>query len=177
MTSLPRLLAVAWFLAVLPGTGTAQYAARPSTGLRSRPASAFRFTAAAKAELQSLWRESQMAGAERVACLGGQLAGDSVLVTAVLPLGSEGADSLGVSAQESIERCGPPEWHGTVHTHIALHDGVHPYPTFSGADRGVMLMWWRRWKADGIFCVLYTREDAYCEVDGVDHRVMSNSAY
>lgn len=177
MRTLPSLLSVAWLLALLPVAGAAQYAARPSTALRSRPASAFRFGPAARADLQALWRESQMAGAERVACLGGQMAGDSVLVTAVLPLGTDGADSLGVSARESIERCGPPEWQGTVHTHIALYDGVHPYPTFSGADRGVMLMWWRRWKVDGIFCVLYTREDAYCEVDGVDHRVMSNSAY
>jgi hypothetical protein len=58
-----------------------------------------------------------------------------------------------------------PEWVGTVHTHIALHGGV-PYSTFSGADRGVNTLWWRRWSVDGTFCVLFTEQDAYCEVDG-----------
>ena len=29
-----------------------------------------------------------------------------------------------------------------------------------------MLMWWRRWKADGMFCVLYSADEAYCEIDG-----------
>jgi len=39
------------------------------------------------------------------------------------------------------------------------------------------LMWWRRWKRDGMFCVLYTQKDAYCEVDGSGIFNMSRSAY
>ena len=27
-------------------------------------------------------------------------------------------------------------------------------------------LWWRRWSADGMFCVLFTAQDAYCEIDG-----------
>ena len=54
----------------------------------------------------------------------------------------------------------------TVHTHVALRDGARPYARFSGADRGVNQIWWRRWKADGMFCVLFSATDAYCEIDG-----------
>jgi hypothetical protein len=53
-----------------------------------------------------------------------------------------------------------------VHTHVALYDGAHPYARFSGADRGVNRLWWRRWDAEGMFCVLYSPTDAYCEIDG-----------
>jgi hypothetical protein len=27
-------------------------------------------------------------------------------------------------------------------------------------------LWWRRWNAEGMFCVLYSPTDAYCEIDG-----------
>jgi hypothetical protein len=77
------------------------------------------------------------------------------------------ADSLGVSARSSIENCGPPNWLGTVHTHIARYDGEHPYPNFSGADRGIMFLWWQRWEVDGMFCVLYSETEAFCQVLGV----------
>ena len=88
-------------------------------------------------------------------------------MTCVRPLDPAGADSLGVSASASIETCAPPEWFGTAHTHVALYDGEHPYPNFSGADRSVMLLWWRHWKTDGVFCVLYSPQGAHCESDGV----------
>jgi hypothetical protein len=48
---------------------------------------------------------------------------------------------------------------------VALRGG-RPYSVFSGADHGVNLMWWRRWGTDGMFCVLFSAEAAYCELDG-----------
>jgi hypothetical protein len=124
----------------------------------------FRFEPAAQAELRRLWSASRASGVERVACLSAVMDDDSVRVTGVRAL--EGwADSLMISAREPLEQCRPPEWLGTVHTHIALHGG-QPYSTFSGADRGVNTLWWRRWSVDGTFCVLFSDQDAYCEVDG-----------
>ena len=41
-----------------------------------------------------------------------------------------------------------------------------PYSRFSGADRGVNRLWWRRWNAEGMFCVVFSATDAYCEIDG-----------
>ena len=55
---------------------------------------------------------------------------------------------------------------GTVHTHVALRDGHLPYSLFSGADRGIMMLWWRRWREDGIFCLLYSAEEVICEIEG-----------
>jgi len=127
--------------------------------------SAFSFDEAAAADLHELWRASTDAREERVACLGGYRRGGSWRVTSVEPLAAA-ADSFGVSANASIERCGPPHWLGTVHTHIAHRGDGSPYATFSGADRGVMALWWRRWRAAGVFCVLYTERDAHCEADG-----------
>ena len=86
-------------------------------------------------------------------------------MTRILPLGGR-ADSLGVTARQSLDACGPPRWQGTVHTHVALYDGERPYSRFSGADRGVNGIWWRRWKTEGMFCVLFSPVDAYCEIDG-----------
>lgn len=123
----------------------------------------FQFEDAPSRELQQLWRLSSNAKREMVACLAGEPSGDGVRVTKVLLLETRRGDSLGVTAQASIDRCGPPEFQGTVHTHVALHDGEHPYTTFSGADQGVMVMWWRRWQVEGYFCVLYSAEEAYCE--------------
>jgi hypothetical protein len=74
----------------------------------------------------------------------------------------ERADSLGAGAAASIELCRPPQWFGTAHTHVARYDGVRPYPDFSGADRGVMRLWWKRWRVGGTFCVLYSGRDAHC---------------
>jgi hypothetical protein len=126
---------------------------------------AFRFEPDAQTELRRLWLASNGAKAERVACLAGEIRRDTVRVTRILPLDGW-SDSLGVSARQSLETCGPPRWQGTVHTHVALRDGVRPYSRFSGADRGVNRLWWRRWNAEGMFCVLYSPTGAYCEIDG-----------
>ena len=126
---------------------------------------AFRFEAGAQTELRRLWVESSGARTERVACLAGEIVRDTVRVTRVLPLVGW-ADSLGVSAGRSLEECGPPRWQGTVHTHVATRSGGGPYARFSGADRGVNRLWWRRWHTEGMFCVLFSATDAYCEIDG-----------
>jgi hypothetical protein len=125
---------------------------------------AFRIVGAAKLGLQQLWRESQMAKEERVACLGGHIESDTVVVDHIRALTPQDADSMGISARRSIDECGPPEFGGTVHTHIALYDAEHPYPTFSGADRGVMDLWLHHWRMDGMFCVLYDKASAHCEL-------------
>ena len=112
-----------------------------------------------------LWSASVAARAEQVACLASVEEGDTLRITRVESLAS-GADSLAVSAEASLETCGPPTWQGTVHTHIALTSDQRPYAIFSGADRGIMLMWWRRWNSDGTFCLLYSPDQAHCEIDG-----------
>ena len=126
---------------------------------------AFRFEPSAQSGLRRLWVESTDARTERVACLAGEIVHDTVRITRILPI-TGWADSLGVSAQHSLEECGPPRWQGTVHTHVALRRGGEPYARFSGADRGVNRLWWRRWNTEGMFCVLYSATDAYCEIDG-----------
>ena len=126
---------------------------------------AFRFELNAQTELRRLWVESTGARTERVACLAGEIVSDTVRVTRILPL-MGWADSLGVSAERSLEECAPPQWQGTVHTHVALRSGGEPYARFSGADRGVNRLWWRRWNTEGMFCVVYTATDAYCELAG-----------
>ena len=155
-------------LAVLAGVWTSGGATPPPVGApASHPApDHFEFNATARQQLASLWRESVGAKEERVACVGGSITGAAWEVTEVEPLPSGYGDSLRVSAMASVDRCGPPRWLGTVHTHVALRDGVSPYTTFSGADRGVMMMWWRRWRRYGIFCLLYSEHDAHCEADG-----------
>ena len=126
---------------------------------------AFRFEPGAQVQLRRLWQESSGARTERVACLAGEIVRDTVRVTRVGAL-EDWADSLAVSARRSLEECAPPAWQGTVHTHVALRDGRQPYTRFSGADRGVNGLWWRRWNTEGIFCVLYSADGAYCEIDG-----------
>jgi hypothetical protein len=74
---------------------------------------------------------------------------------------------MSIGSDASIERCGPPEWKGTVHTHVAAYDSDLPSTTFSAQDRGVMRRWYQRWQADGVFCVAYSAKDAHCEADGV----------
>jgi hypothetical protein len=127
----------------------------------------FRFSREAGAVLRELWRESVAAKEERVACLASTILHDTVFVTRAEELPPEDADSVGISAAASVERCGPPEWSGTVHTHIALYTDDFPSTKFSAQDRTAMRLWYDRWHADGVFCLLYSREDAHCEADGV----------
>lgn len=127
----------------------------------------FSFSTDATALLHRLWDLSVAEQRERVACIAGTVSEDSVRVTRVKLLDAGWADSLGVSAQGSIDNCGAPNWMGTVHTHIALNNGRRPYDVFSGADRGIMLLWWQRWEVDGMFCILYTATDAFCDMFGV----------
>lgn len=133
---------------------------------------AFRFEPSARPELHRLWERSLSAKAERVACLAGSIDGDTVRISRVLPLEVSASDSLGVSAGASLDTCGPPSWRGTVHTHVALRDGGRPYSLFSGADRGIMMLWWRRWREDGIFCLLYSAEEVICEIEGPQGAVL-----
>ena len=130
----------------------------------------------AQAGLRTLWATSVAANAERVACLASVVHGDTLHITRVLPL-LAGADSVAVSARASLETCGPPEWQGTVHTHIAGSGNQGPSSLFSGADRGVMLMWWQRWKADGTFCLLYAEDEAHCEIDGSRLVILPTARY
>jgi hypothetical protein len=132
----------------------------------TRVPTAFRFEGSTRAELRQLWQESAQSKAERVACLAGIIESDTVRITDVLALESGPSDSLGISAGASLDICRPPSWRGTVHTHVALHDGRRPYSLFSGADRGIMMLWWRRWMEDGIFCLLYSDREVICEIEG-----------
>lgn len=144
-------------MATLVQPAAAQNAAGPT----------FRFTREAGTALRHLWRTSRAAREERVACLASTIRNDTVWVNRVDPVESEAADSLGISARASVERCGPPEWSGTVHTHIALYTDDLPSTKFSAQDRIAMRLWYDRWHADGVFCVVYSEEDAHCEADGV----------
>jgi len=134
---------------------------------RRRSSPTFRFSPEAGHALRGLWEASVAAQQERVACLGAVVRNDSVFVVRLLPLGSAGADSMTIESGESVERCGPPEWSGTVHTHVADYDNGLPSTTFSAQDRGVMRRWYERWKTDGVFCVVFSRQAAHCEADGV----------
>ncbi len=138
-----------------------------SLGGKALTAQAFRFSPEAGQALRALWDSSAAVGQERVACLGATVRNDTVIVGRVLPLPSEAADSMGISALASIDRCGPPEWSGTVHTHVALYTEEQPSRRFSGQDRVAMSLWYDRWRADGVFCVVYSARDAHCEADGV----------
>jgi len=138
-------------------------AASPA-GLRGAP-QAVSVMPEARPEFQALWAASVGAKSERVACLASVEDGDTLRIVRILPL-LAGSDSTAVSAAASLDQCGPPEWQGTVHTHIPLAEGQHASGLFSGADRGVMLMWWQRWKTDGTFCLLYGEGQAHCEIDG-----------
>jgi hypothetical protein len=133
---------------------------------------AFRFEPDARPLLHQLWQSSLAAKAERVACLAATIEGDTVRISDVLPLDPARSDSLGVAASASLETCGPSRWRGTVHTHVALRDGLRPYSLFSGADRGVMMLWWQRWQVDGIFCLLYSENDVICEIEGPEGAVL-----
>jgi hypothetical protein len=133
---------------------------------------AFRFEPDARPQLHQLWNASVDAKAERVACLAATIESDTVRISDVFPLSTSRADSLGVSARASLDTCGPPRWRGTVHTHVALLDGRRPYSLFSGADRGVMNLWWQQWREDGVFCLLYSEQDVICEIEGPEGAVL-----
>jgi hypothetical protein len=128
--------------------------------------STFRIEPDALLALHRLWAASVETRTEQVACLASTIEGDTVRITRIEPLAERGIDSLAVLAQSSLETCTPPAWQGTVHTHIALRDGLRPYSKFSGADRGVMLTWGQRWKTQGTFCLLYSDANIHCELDG-----------
>jgi hypothetical protein len=128
---------------------------------------AFRFAREAGGALAALWQSSLAVKEERVACLAASVRNDTVFVSRILPLAPEQADSMGISSTSSVERCGPPEWAGTVHTHVYLYTDSMPSTTFSAQDRGVMRMWYERWHSDGVFCVVYSARNAHCEADGV----------
>lgn len=133
----------------------------------TRPRAAFRFSREAGAALGDLWKASLAAREERVACLASTIRHDTVFVSRIDPVEPEQADSMGISATASIERCGPPEWSGTVHSHIALYTDDSPSTRFSAQDRTAMRLWYDRWHADGVFCLIYSAHDAHCEADGV----------
>jgi hypothetical protein len=133
----------------------------------SRPRGVFQFSPEAGAALRALWESSIAAKEERVACLAASIQRDTVTVLRISPLEPEDADSLGISAITSVERCGPPEWSGTVHTHIALYTEDRPSARFSAQDRIAMRLWYDRWHADAVFCLIYSERHAYCEADGV----------
>jgi hypothetical protein len=132
--------------------------------------------AEAATAMRALWNASVAQRTELVACLASTVDGDTLRITRIQPLPA-GADSLAVSAEESLESCGPPTWQGTLHTHIAHTADQRPYALFSGADRGIMLMWWQRWKSDGTFCLLYAQDQAHCEIDGSRVLILPTARY
>lgn len=117
----------------------------------------------AKLALQQLWANTLTLRQEQVACLGGMLTQDSVLVNRLQPV-AEPSDSLMASADLSLATCAPPEWIGTVHTHVRSTDDDDPARRFSGDDRRVMSTWARRWGGQGAFCVVYSERNMHCEV-------------
>lgn len=127
----------------------------------------FRFSKEAGRGVHALWLSSVAAREERVACLAASVRSDTVFVSAIAALDPEDADSMGISAIASVEQCGPPQWAGTVHTHIALYTDDRPSTKFSAQDRIAMRLWYDRWHSDGVFCVIYSEEHAHCEADGV----------
>jgi hypothetical protein len=147
------------FLVVVP--------AIPLLAQTQAPKPTFRFSGEAGATLRELWRSSVAAKEERVACLASTVRNDTVFVTRVAALEPEEADSMGISAKASVDQCGPPDWSGTVHTHVALYTDELPSTKFSAQDRTAMRLWYDRWHADGVFCVVYSKQAAHCEADGV----------
>lgn len=135
----------------------------------------FHFSATARTELGKLWVASTHAKQERVACIGGSIVHGVAYITRVRRLSGSRADSMTVSARESLNTCGPPAWLGTVHTHIALLDG-QPYVLFSGSDRIVIDMWRHQWKTNGVFCILYSESEANCETSADNAQQVTYSA-
>lgn len=147
--------------------GIAAPTAAQTDSARTGPQPAFRFSREAGLGLRALWEQSIASNEERVACLGASVRHDTVFVSRILALVPQEADSMSISSAASVERCGPPDWAGTVHTHVALYTDDLPSKRFSAQDRGVMRRWYERWHADGVFCLVYSPRDAHCEADGV----------
>jgi hypothetical protein len=145
-----------------PDSITSTDSTRPA---RRQPA--FRFSREAGLGLRAMWEESVSAKQERVACLSAEIRNDTVSVARILELVPHDADSMSIGSEASILRCGPPNWSGTVHTHVAAYSDDRPSTLFSAQDRGVMRRWYQRWQADGVFCLVYSARDAHCEADGV----------
>ena len=162
-TEVFRRLCLAVVIGIVP---LVSLTAQSDSGAR-RPRAAFRFSRDAGSALGRLWQASLAAREERVACLASSIRNDTVFVSRVEAVDPEDADSMGISATASIERCGPPEWSGTVHTHIALYTDDSPSTRFSAQDRTAMRLWYDRWHSDGVFCLIYSAHDAHCEADGV----------
>jgi hypothetical protein len=160
----PRWLWIlpATLLAAVPATRAGAQDARADTSLALASHATFHISTPARLALQRLWESSIAAREERVACLGGYATQGAVHITHIVPLEASRADSANISALASLRECGPPNWFGTVHTHIAKHDGK-PYTMFSAPDRYVMFLWRDRWKEDGVFCILYSESEANCE--------------
>jgi hypothetical protein len=153
--------------ALLLGAGLpAPLRAQQDSGIPSRNPT-FRFSREAGTALRALWEASTAAREERVACLASSIRNDTVFVSRIASLDPEDADSLGISATASVEQCGPPAWSGTVHSHVALYTDDRPSMRFSAQDRTAMRLWYDRWHADGVFCLIYSANDAHCEADGV----------
>jgi len=159
---------------LIPTRGRALLVALTLASIAFLPANAqnhsqatFRFSQQAGDTLGAMWRESVASREERVACLASTIGSDTVFVTRVSALEPEDADSMGISAARSVEQCGPPTWSGTVHTHIAMYSDSLPSTRFSAQDRTAMRLWYDRWHADGVFCLIYSARDAHCEADGV----------
>lgn len=167
MRSVVPLVAVALGLGAATGSAVAQSDSALADSVAEAPEPSFRFSQEAGLGLRALWEESHAAMEERVACLGASIRNDTVFVNRILALAPQEADSTSIPADASVERCGPPEWSGTVHTHVTLYTDTLPSKRFSAQDRGVMRQWYERWKADGVFCVTYSSRDAHCEADGV----------
>ncbi len=117
----------------------------------------------AKLALQQLWATSLTMRREQVACLGGTIGPDTVLVTRLRPV-QEPSDSLTASAQQSLATCARPEWIGTVHSHVRSTDDESPASRFSPGDRAVMSEWTTRWGGQGAFCLVYSERSMHCEV-------------
>lgn len=132
--------------------------------VRHAALSAFVFEAPAKPVLRGIWSTSLLTRREQVACLGGTISGDTVVISRALALPDIDGDSLSAAADISLEACGGPAWIGTAHTHIRATDGEEPPPRFSSGDRAVMSAWSARWGKPGAFCVLYSEKGAHCEV-------------
>jgi hypothetical protein len=117
----------------------------------------------AKLALQQLGAASLTARREQVACLGGSISPDSVIVNRIKLL-NEPSDSLTASAGLSLATCAPPEWMGTVHSHVRSTDDEAPATRFSPGDRAVMSEWTTRWGGRGAFCLVYSERNMHCEV-------------
>ncbi|HJR40866.1 MAG TPA: hypothetical protein VJ812_02195 [Gemmatimonadaceae bacterium] len=155
---LPFLLS-AW---LLPGIEARAQDVGPYLPISGFNQGDFRFGTSARTSLRTLWQVSAGARQERVACIGGYRFEGVTFITRVEPVIASSADSMSVAATASLLQCRPPDWLGTIHTHVATKDG-QPYVTFSGADRGVMMRWESIWQSVGVFCVLFDDRRAHCE--------------